>query len=255
MADRTLTQSAVEAAPDDYLIPSGPDLALKTVTAHLDGSGAAGAWFPALQVLDPAGTPVWTAVAPTAVAAGASVDASWFRGVAGETTTLSVPGLMWASVEISGAFAITDSTNGNIVTWHDAIDDTGSPTPFFNSLHPTRMTAPISGYYLSLGNLEFDAIPVDTNLGCYLYKNGATGLNFSYEFNTRTILSADGAGSASYNLQGGTHGVFFLNAGDYLELLAYVQPSTGVTFPVHLIDLRPTQNHFSKWSLICLAAA
>lgn len=80
MADTPTTRSAVAPVPDDYLLPSGPDFLLKTVAANINGSGAAGAYLPALQVLTPSGAVVWTAVPDVAVAAGASVLVSWFPG-------------------------------------------------------------------------------------------------------------------------------------------------------------------------------
>lgn len=244
----------VVPTPANWTIPDSVELDLELLFAHYDGAAAAGSYVPAVEIISDSGDTVGIMKMPSTVAAGSSVEATWgpFLGV-NPPAAVSSPGLMWASVEISGNFAITDTVNGNIVPWHDAIYDTGTPTPFWSNANPTRLTAPANGYYLSVGNLEFEVITVSTNLGCYLYRNGATGLAFEYEFNSDTVLSSDGAGSASYTLQGGSHGVIALNQGDYLELLAFVQPTTGVPSPTHLIDLRPAQNHYAKWTLICLA--
>lgn len=253
MADVILRAQATQTAPAGYTVPPAQEIIVKSVKADVDGSGAAAPFLCVLQLVSQDGVIVWQAQTTSAVAAGGSATVSWFpRVAAGGTTILSNPGLMWASVQINGAQNITDSANGNVVTWNSAIFDSGTPTPFWSNVNPTRMTAPINGYYLSVGNLEFDVTSVLTNMGCYVYKNGATGLNFEYEFNQISVANADGVGS--YTLHGGSHGVLTLNAGDYLELLAYVRPTTGVSFPFALIDLRPAQNHYSKWSLICLAA-
>ena len=239
-------------APAQFTVPGNGQIRPKSIFATFDGTGAAGAFTPALEIISDGGQTVGIYPTSSAVAAGGSADVSWFPSVSGGVTTiLSSPGLMWASVQINGAQNITDSANGNVVTWNSAIFDSGTPTPFWSNAHPTRMTAPVNGFYLSLGNLEFDVTNVLTNMGCYVYKNGATGLNFEYEFNQISVANADGVGS--YTLHGGTHGVLTLNAGDYLELLAYVRPTAGVAFPFQLIDLRPAQNHYSKWSLVCLA--
>lgn len=81
MADVPEFKSDVATVPDDYRLSSGPDFLLKTVTANINGSAAAGAYLPALQVLTPSGAVAWTAVPDVAVPAGASVLVSWFRGV------------------------------------------------------------------------------------------------------------------------------------------------------------------------------
>jgi hypothetical protein len=70
------------AAPKDYLIPGTQEIILRSVGAAFDGSGSASSFLPALQLLAPDGTVMFTAVDPNnSVAAGASADVSWFPGV------------------------------------------------------------------------------------------------------------------------------------------------------------------------------
>lgn len=81
MADVSLVARNIAGAPKDYLVPGAQEFILKAVTANVDGSGAAGAFLPALQMINPAGDVMWTAVARSVpVAAGASANISWFPG-------------------------------------------------------------------------------------------------------------------------------------------------------------------------------
>lgn len=82
MADVAIVSRATVAAPKDYTLAAGEELALKAVRASVDGSGAGGSFLPALQLVAPDGTVMWTACDPANVfAAGASADVTWFPGV------------------------------------------------------------------------------------------------------------------------------------------------------------------------------
>jgi hypothetical protein len=78
------------AAPKDYTLSGTQELLLKTVRALIDGSGAATAFLPTLQLLDPNGHVMWEGATTDTVAAGGSADVSWFPGLGaggGATTT------------------------------------------------------------------------------------------------------------------------------------------------------------------------
>ena len=80
MPDVAIVNQTVTATPSDYLVPGTQGLRLKAVRAVIDGTGAAGSFLPALQLLDPAGHVMWTAFdKSTPVAAGGSADVSWFH--------------------------------------------------------------------------------------------------------------------------------------------------------------------------------
>lgn len=82
MPDVAIVNQNVTATPDDYTVPGAQEIFVKAVRASLDGSGAASSFLPALQLLDPAGHVMWTAVNTSSpVAAGGSADVSWFPGV------------------------------------------------------------------------------------------------------------------------------------------------------------------------------
>lgn len=81
MADVAIINRAVTAAPKDYTLAANEELFLKTVRAVIDGAGAGGAYLPAVQLVAPDGTVMWSAVPQAAIAAGGSADVSWFPGV------------------------------------------------------------------------------------------------------------------------------------------------------------------------------
>ena len=81
MADIAIRAAATAAVPRDYSIPGAQELLPKSVSASLDGTGAGSSYFPCLQVLDPGGNVMFSAIAGTSVAAGVSADVSWFPRV------------------------------------------------------------------------------------------------------------------------------------------------------------------------------
>ena len=90
MADAAIIDTTVTAAPKDYLLPGTNELLLKAVRAAVDGSGTASAFVPALQLLAPDGTVMWTAITSASVAAAGSADVSWFPGLSGASSTSGV---------------------------------------------------------------------------------------------------------------------------------------------------------------------
>lgn len=91
MADVSIRSTAVTAAPMDYKIPGAQEIAPKSVTASMDGTSASGQWFPCLQLVDPAGNVMFSAIASSPLAAGVSADVSWFPHIAPNTVTTSSP--------------------------------------------------------------------------------------------------------------------------------------------------------------------
>lgn len=254
MPDVPIVNRASVTAPKDYTLPQSQEIILKAVKADIDGTGAGGTWLPALQLVSNNGDVMWTACDTSSPqAAGGSVTVTWFPGV--RTTgagSLSNPGLMAARVNIVGNLNIPEGDPGVRVSWGEAPVDTGTPTPFWNATNPTRLTAPVDGIYLSLGNLEWDqlaAANAPAYVGTYLYKNGTASPNFFYEYNTAEAAVDNVA--RPYNLTGGSHGIFSMNAGDYFEILAYNFNEGNAAR--NLIDLRPTQNHYCSWQMILVS--
>lgn len=116
MADIAVRASSTASVPRDYSIPGAQELLPKSVKADMDGTGAGSAWFPCLQVLDPGGNVMFSAVASSSLAAGVSADVSWFPRVSGVGASSS--GVNWqhndaqVANEIGGDFE--DTAN---LTW------------------------------------------------------------------------------------------------------------------------------------------
>lgn len=85
--DVQLTALAIESAPLTYTVPLSAEVLLKSVRAEFDGSGAAGSWLPAVQIVSDSAHIVATASDQGAVvSAGGSADGSFFPGVKPSTT-------------------------------------------------------------------------------------------------------------------------------------------------------------------------
>ena len=80
MPNIELTRDGPVSVPLAYTVPNGGELLPLTVEASLDGTSAAAAWYAVLQVLDPNGRSMGKYIS-SSVAAGASVDVTWFRGI------------------------------------------------------------------------------------------------------------------------------------------------------------------------------
>lgn len=107
MADVPLLASQAADAPLGYQVPGAQEIIIKSITASYDGTGAAGTFVPTLQVLAPNGAVLASCPVGNAVAAGASVDVSWFPrgglGTAGGDIRFDFDNIGdWLSVQTTG---------------------------------------------------------------------------------------------------------------------------------------------------------
>lgn len=79
MADVSILVAGQAATPLDYTVPNAQEILPKTCCATFDGTGAAGAFLPAIVVESDGGIPVAIPIG-TEVAAGASAFVSFFPG-------------------------------------------------------------------------------------------------------------------------------------------------------------------------------
>lgn len=89
---------AVSSAPSDYVVPGSQEIELQTVTATFDGTGAGGAFLPALQIISDAGILLATFIdTSVSVAAGGSAEVTFgtFLRRATPSTTTVVIGTVW----------------------------------------------------------------------------------------------------------------------------------------------------------------
>lgn len=94
MTDTPILDPAVAAAPKQYKVAGAQEIVLKGVTASFDGTGAAGSYVPAVQIIDPGGTVIGTYTLNETLAAGASADVSWFPGIGVGSNTAAAKSLV-----------------------------------------------------------------------------------------------------------------------------------------------------------------
>jgi hypothetical protein len=117
-SDVVLSIPDVVAVPQDYDVPAAQEIVPKVVTASFDGSAAAAAFLPTVEILAPSGAVVCRAITSDQVAAGASADVSFFH--------LSVP---------DAATAATSEYQQTVLATADLrsywpLDETGGATFF-----------------------------------------------------------------------------------------------------------------------------
>lgn len=109
MADRQFSVGGVQAAPAAWVIADALEIIPKAAYASYNGAAAGGAFIPCLRIVSDSGHVAVEAVASQEYPAGASVDVSWFRGLAATGS---------GSSSGSGPAVIYDSTaTGNIASF------------------------------------------------------------------------------------------------------------------------------------------
>jgi hypothetical protein len=97
MADVSILDPSVHAAPKGYTVKGAQEIVLRTVTATIDGTAAAGSFVPCVQLVDPSGFVTGTYTLGSTLLAGAAADVTWFPGVTPPATggthtqTLTLP--------------------------------------------------------------------------------------------------------------------------------------------------------------------
>lgn len=94
MADRQFDPLGTVPSPADWTLPPSLQVLLKNIYASFDGTGAAAAFLPCVEIISDSGHTVGTYPTSTQVAAGASADTTWFPHVSGGGGGSA--GLAWA---------------------------------------------------------------------------------------------------------------------------------------------------------------
>lgn len=116
MADDVITRAGPVPAPLDYLVPVGTEIIPISVSASFDGSNAAGAFIPVLEVIAPTGVVTAYCARRVPIAAGASVLVSWFPGVAeADNQSSSSPAAGLSSITSpNGTLTVNNPTGPNV---------------------------------------------------------------------------------------------------------------------------------------------
>jgi len=123
VADISILDPSVAAAPKSYTVKGAQEVVLRSVTGSFDGTSAAGSWVPALQILDPAGFVTGTFPLGSTLAAGVSADVSWFPGVNATQSVVPV-----GQVRLIYDFTVTGSDKASIDTRSDGTFAGAFPT-------------------------------------------------------------------------------------------------------------------------------
>ena len=241
MADVAIVNRATVTAPKDYTLASNEELVLKAVRALVDGTGAGGSFIPVLQLVAPDGTVMWQGFPGVTVAAGGSVDVSWFPAVTSEEEAATVAGVTTEQLFLdSPTGSVTASTvlvsgqpyiivvQGTYSIWNEAID-VGTPNAdamFPGSTagrvstqvgldaesifaHPHDATVTIghtSVFRIDLGagfvHLEPQGGPYATPQPNYLYRYSVTGAGAAPSFQINDAPLIDNYGKLQITIQG-----------------------------------------------------
>ena len=181
MADRQFVLGGTESAPADWVPPAALEIIPKTAFATFDGTNAAGAFLPALEIISDSGHTVAICATEAVVAAGASAVVSWFPGgelddALGQTpvapsgiTTLVSPGASIAVGNPTGPTATVDLPASGVAngTYGDATH-TAQVTVNTEGVVTGAAQVPISGIAgsglvkLFDSTLGADALTIDT---------------------------------------------------------------------------------------------
>lgn len=111
--DVQILAAGTAATPLNYTVPNAQEFQLLAVAAEMDGSGAASAWVPAVEIESDGAVIVAQAADPaTAVVAGASARVSWFPGMRGRT--VGNPNLVYATTLAADAADVTITGFGTL---------------------------------------------------------------------------------------------------------------------------------------------
>lgn len=207
MTDISIRDNSTVNAPHDYKIPGAQEILPKAVSAAMDGTGASGTWFPCMQVLDPNGNVMFSAISPTPLAVGASADVSWFRGLSQVPSSSAV--LPGTGVDRHVTSQVVPNNAATSASFDTVLfDDLG----WFNPGTPTKITVTIPGQYLCIYS------------NSWVYPAGAgfaiqTGI--SYNAGARVLVSEQVAAVAGTPNSTSGAAVVNANAGDAFTLFLY----------------------------------
>lgn len=158
MADVSIVSSAVANTPQDYTLPGAQEILLVAVGCTVNGTNAAGTFLPALQMLDPAGHVMWTAVnASVPVAAGGTALVSWFPGGGvGRGTGTSGAGTINEITSTGSTIAVGNPSGP---TTNVDLPATGvTPATYGDSTHVSQVVVNAEGVVTSAANVAIAGV-------------------------------------------------------------------------------------------------
>lgn len=214
MTDTPILDASVASAPKSYVVAGAQEIILKGVTASFNGSGAAGSYVPAVQIIDPGGNVVGTYTLGSTLAAGASADVSWFPGVTNSASLNPVVSNQLDYVEITASVTIlpanTSANQKVIITGNPIVFDgltrvrIEAYSPVFDVEGSNNLLVDLWDNATDTGRfsqLDLDPNPVDLGVPYYsvLYYTPTAG---THTFSLRGWTTG-GGGSASFGAGAG----------------------------------------------------
>lgn len=164
MADRAIVDRAVAAAPKDYVVAANVSLRLKAVGATLNGVGAGGPFLPAVQLVAPDGTVMWTAVPAAPIAAGGTAVVSWFPGGNVDEDAATPTGITFLASP-SGTLAVTNPAGPT--TDVDLAPSGVAAGTYGDSSHSAEITVDADGRITAASNQSIVPSPAAGNIVAY----------------------------------------------------------------------------------------
>ena len=117
MADQVLRSlPAVTPAPADFVVPNAAEWVLQVVSATFDGTGAAGAYLPAVQIIGPGGDVAATfADKNVSVAAGSSAEVTFGPFLRSPSAAAASSGIKFDTAPQAGQYLFVE-TDGPALT-------------------------------------------------------------------------------------------------------------------------------------------
>lgn len=161
MADSQILVAGSSAAPLSYTVPNAQEMTTLAISAEFDGSGAAAAFLPMIEILSDAGIVI--ARSPTAeqVAAGASADVSWFPRLSRQAAAGAA--LAWGLGYNPATFPFNDAISvpsGGTVNFPWTNPTTGGTAiTFTDGANPSdTLTLTETGVYLFAARVAWDSV-------------------------------------------------------------------------------------------------
>lgn len=223
MADRQYNVGGTQSVPADWVLPDYLAVATKMAYAHFDGTLAAGSYVPCLRIKSDSGDVVCEAVGAEAVAAGASVNVSWFPDAELSSSATFSGCRIWnsASQVISDA-SLSPGAYGFPLVFDSVIFDTDGYSDL--GAHNDRLTIPRSGYYLVGGCVATYLSGAEFEFQVLIAVNGAVNqiVSDAYAVPAANPLSASTAAPST---------LYHFTAGDYVQLVEAQQSGMDLTAP------------------------
>jgi hypothetical protein len=183
VADVTILAEHTGGLPTAYGVPNAQEIAPKMVRAVFDGTGASGSFLPVLQIVNDAGIIVGESALPT-VAAGGSVDATWFPGAIANVNNGEAC-YLWGVAATQPA--ITSGGSGTFVHWNHfqttnstifGTDTSGAASPPYNNASgDSYLYFNKNGYYMASMTAEMTS-------GAYAQFAALTAQGSQWDLNT-----------------------------------------------------------------------